>query len=130
MTKTQPTDWLFFAKSDLDGAQSLADDGIYHIACFHCQQAVEKALKAYILSTGKVPPKVHTLQELAERTAETLKEIEKFRPKLIILDTFYIPTRYPDALPGSLPDGLPTQQDAHEALFIAKELLTLVQEHI
>mgnify|MGYP001566342909 CR=1 FL=1 len=130
MTKTQPTDWLFFAQSDLDGARSLADDSIYHIACFHCQQAVEKALKVYILSTGKIPPKVHTLQELAEGVTETLREIEQFRPQLIILDTFYIPTRYPDALPGSLPEGLPTKQDAEEAINIAEKLLALVREHI
>ncbi|OGG30222.1 hypothetical protein A2971_02955 [Candidatus Gottesmanbacteria bacterium RIFCSPLOWO2_01_FULL_46_21] len=130
MKKTNPSDWLFFAQSDLDGARILAHDGIYHIACFHCQQAAEKALKAYILSTGKVPPKVRTLQELAERAAKTLREIEQFRRQLIVLDTFYIPTRYPDALPGSLPEGLPTKRDAEEAITMAEQLLTLTQEHI
>ena len=27
-------------------------------------------------------------------------------------DRFYIPTRYPDEIPGSLPEGLPNKKDA------------------
>jgi len=39
------------------------------------------------------------------------------------LDRFYIPTRYPDALPGMLAEGLPGQQDAQEALDLARRTL-------
>jgi len=49
-----------------------------------------------------------------------------------LLDRFYIPTRYPDALPGSLPEGLPNRDDAAEALAVARQVLdtvtTLVQQ--
>jgi len=31
------------------------------------------------------------------------------RDDLMQMDAFYIPTRYPDALPGSLPEGLPDE---------------------
>jgi HEPN domain-containing protein len=43
-----------------------------------------------------------------------------------LLDRFSIPTRYPDALPGSLPEGLPDQSDAVEALAVAREVLQTV----
>ena len=44
-----------------------------------------------------------------------------------LLDRFYIPTRYPDALPGMLPDGFPGQRDAQEALDLAKQTLEQVE---
>lgn len=39
---------------------------------------------------------------------------------------FYIPTRYPDALPGSLEDGLPEKEDAQEAFDLAKRVLETI----
>ena len=44
-----------------------------------------------------------------------------------LLDRFYIPTRYPDALPGMLPDGFPGQRDAQEAPDLAKQTLEQVE---
>jgi HEPN domain-containing protein len=44
------------------------------------------------------------------------------------LDRFYIPTRYPDALPGSLEEGLPNAQEAQEAFDIAKKLLESISK--
>jgi HEPN domain-containing protein len=41
---------------------------------------------------------------------------------ILTLDRFYIPTRYPDALPGALSEGLPTEADATEALAIARQV--------
>ena len=73
---------------------------------------------------------MHTLQELAGYVAGTLREIEELRYELITLDRYYIPTRYPDALPGSLPEGLPTEKEANEAITIAEKLLALIQKHI
>ncbi len=46
--------------------------------------------------------------------------------ELLFLDRFYIPTRYPDALPGSLPEGMPNNQDAAGALATARRILDLV----
>jgi HEPN domain-containing protein len=46
------------------------------------------------------------------------------------LDSYYIPTRYPDAIVGSLEDGLPDEEDAREALEIANliESILIVAE--
>jgi len=41
---------------------------------------------------------------------------DDLRLRLLLLDRYYIPTRYPDAVPGSLATGMPNQADAEEAL--------------
>jgi HEPN domain-containing protein len=40
-----------------------------------------------------------------------------------MLDDFYIPARYPDALPGALPEGLPGQEDAAQAFSLAQAVM-------
>lgn len=42
--------------------------------------------------------------------------------QVLLLDRFYIPTRYPDALPGSIPEGLPSGAEAREAVDTAEQL--------
>jgi len=39
------------------------------------------------------------------------------------MDQYYIPTRYPDALPGSFPEGLPGKEDAEEAVLLASRVM-------
>ena len=130
MTKPTPIDWIKFGKSDLTGARVLEERKIYHLACFHEQQAVEKLLKAYLIYLGQTPPKTHTLAELVERIAAMDPAIEELRAGTIMLDAFYIPTRYPDALPGSLPEGLPTKEHAEEAIRTAQEIVTRIEAQI
>ena len=43
-------DWFLMAKIDLKSAWASFDAEIYSSACFHSQQAVEKSLKALLLS--------------------------------------------------------------------------------
>ena len=46
---------------------------------------------------------------------------------LLLLDRFYIPTRYPDALPGMLPEGMPGRRDAEESFGLAQGALQRVE---
>jgi HEPN domain-containing protein len=50
--------------------------------------------------------------------------------RLLLLDQFYIPTRYPDAIPGSLPDSLPDKKNAKEALKTAQKLLKIIGDKL
>ena len=43
------------------------------------------------------------------------------------LDRYYLPTRYPDALPGMAPEGLPTRQDAEEAAMLLHNALNWIE---
>lgn len=40
--------WFKYAEDDLNSALVLLTEGIYNMACFHCQQTVEKMFKSII----------------------------------------------------------------------------------
>lgn len=103
--------WVYFAREDLRMAELAERENIYNQVCFHSQQCAEKAIKALLLLQGKTPPHTHFLSDLL-----TLLAPNPFAASVDvqILDRFYIPVRYPDALPGSLPEGLPTETDARK----------------
>ncbi|MDI7248350.1 MAG: HEPN domain-containing protein [Bacillota bacterium] len=58
--------WIRKAESDLaDARRTVASEGPYDTACFHCQQAAEKCLKAFLAYHGESIPHTHDLEELA-----------------------------------------------------------------
>lgn len=122
MTKTHPSDWIYFAESDLRLAYKALEEELFHLVCFHAQQAVEKFLKAQYAKRDKPIPKVHSLTELVHGLVAHTPELKDFQDDFISLDRFYLPTRYPDALPGSLAEGLPIRKDAEEALAMAQKV--------
>lgn len=116
--------WLSFAKEDVRIAELAMQDGLYNQVCFHAQQCVEKSIKAWLAGSGKSIPRAHSLADLLTLAGSKFP----FPPEsLYFLDQFYIPTRYPDALPGSLADGLPDEQDAREALDIAIKVFQKIE---
>ncbi|MBI5123191.1 HEPN domain-containing protein [Candidatus Roizmanbacteria bacterium] len=122
-------DWLFFAEEDLKLAQISFNGGIYHGTCFHAQQTAEKAIKAYLLSNGQRVPKIHSLTGLLDLNDEIKRDFKEFSEEIEFLDQFYIPTRYPDAFPGSLPEGLPNKNDGEKALESAGKILNFVKKN-
>jgi HEPN domain-containing protein len=90
--------WLSNAGGDLRAVSVLADD-LPHLACFHAQQAAEKALKAVLtLREGDVPL-THVLRELLDACASAGDAApDDVRAGALSLEKFYVPTRYPDAL--------------------------------
>lgn len=119
--------WLVFASDDLKIIQAVIEEGVYHLACFHAQQSVEKALKGFIIFSKGSIEKIHSLVELLNEAIKINKELERFRDYCLILDRYYIPTRYPDVLPGSLPNGLPGKDNAEEAHRYAGEIFDFIK---
>lgn len=116
--------WLAFARQDLRVAELTMDDGLYNQVCFHSQQCVEKVLKAWLADQGKRIPRTHSMADLLPLIpVDVLAGLDE---EIILLDRFYIPTRYPDALPGTLEDGLPDKEEAQEALDLAKKVLKII----
>jgi HEPN domain-containing protein len=101
-------DWLHQALADLDQAKISAEAGHHEWACFACHQAVEKALKALHLHHGQQVwghGLGRAFRQLPEAVGSALAEaVPELEDRLRVLDTLYIPTRYPD----SLPEGAPT----------------------
>jgi HEPN domain-containing protein len=55
-------EWMAYAERDRRAARHLLESGDYEAYVLHCQQAVEKLLKAGIVSqTGERPPYWHNL---------------------------------------------------------------------
>lgn len=58
-------EWLDLAANDLRSAYHLTTlhPVPLEVVCFHCQQAAEKSLKAYLVYSGIRPPKTHDLYQ-------------------------------------------------------------------
>lgn len=118
--------WLIFAEDDLKMAKLALAEGIYNQVCFHAQQCAEKSLKVLSAEQGEVPPKTHKLIDLLLSIRNP--QIAALRRVLQLLDRFYMTTRYPDALPGTLLEGLPTEADAQSALQTAQQVIEVVRD--
>lgn len=112
--------WLDCAREDLQMAELAMRSCLFNQVCFHAQQAAEKTLKSLIIAAGVLPPKTHKLGDLLGLLPIAIPS--DLRRKLLLLDRYYIPTRYPDALPGTLATGMPHQADADETLSSSREL--------
>jgi len=125
---SEAVDWLCFAHEDLRVAEWALSARIYNQACFHAQQCVEKVLKAWLRYRGTLPPRSHQLSLLLALLPDEV--LADSRLEITLLDRFYIPTRYPDAVAGALPGGLPDATDAREALGVARTALREAEHQI
>ncbi len=115
--------WLRQADVDLGAARRLADD-FSALACFHAQQAAEKALKAILYATGDRVVLGHSLADLGARAALSTPDYEEVRAEVAKLDRYYVPTRYPNGLPaGGDPAEAFDAEDAATAIAIAERAL-------
>jgi len=119
--------WIDFAQEDLRMAEIAMREEIFNQVCFHSQQCVEKALKSLMAEKGAPIPRTHRLTDLLEAVAQQENSIEHLAADIKLLDRYYIPTRYPDALPGTLEASLPDKSDALEALNTARRTLHEVE---
>ena len=97
-TKNEAQVWLTKARRDLDSAKRLlqGDPPFRDTAAYHCQQAAEKALKAFLIGTGTSVPRTHdlvALVDIATRLDGGLAELSEAAAILTPYATLY---RYPD----------------------------------
>jgi HEPN domain-containing protein len=126
----ETNNWFEFAEDDLKMAEAALKGKIYNQTCFHSQQGVEKMLKGFLRTHGKSIPKTHFLDDLLNLCIEIDNSFSGLKEKCLKLDKYYIPTRYPDALPGTLPEGLPEKKDAQEALSFLREITDFVKGQV
>lgn len=120
--------WLDQALRDLDDARFTAGGGRHNLACFLCQQAAEKALKGFLYLKGEENVLGHSVGDLCRRAGAFAPGFETLRSDAAKLDLFYIPTRYPNGLPGGLPAEAFDAGDAQRALEMATRLIDCVRE--
>ena len=89
-------DWLDRAGEDILCANLLmASEPCYNNSAFHCQQAIEKALKAYILFHTGVLPDGHNLTWLCKKSVSIHSSFKQYLEMSTELNRCYIETRYP-----------------------------------
>lgn len=89
-------EWIEMAKKDLRGAKILHDaGGVEELVAFHCQQAVEKYLKAFLIKETGVLHSGHYLMRLLKKCYQIDENFKKFVHQITFLNTYYIETRYP-----------------------------------
>lgn len=117
--------WLDYAKDDLAFAKSGLEDGYFAHVCYLSHQCMEKAFKGFLVAQEKQYPKSHDLVRLY-KLCGSLEWLGDIVDDLSFASLAYIPMRYPDALPGTLPDREPSEKDAKLFLGLAEKILTLV----
>lgn len=111
-------------------ARELVRLGGYHIACFLSQQVAEKALKAFLYAQGEEVVLGHSVERLCDRASDYDPAFVEGKERWAILDGFYIPTRYPNSLPDSIPARVYTRGAAEEAVKLAAEVVAFVEERL
>ena len=124
--KNEALRWFATSQDDAQAAEVLSKARMYAHACFQCQQAAEKSVKAVWFHLG-LDPWGHSVQKLlAELPDGTSRLItDQLVQSAATLDRFYIPTRYPNGLPDLIPSSSYFQSDADTALFAASEIISV-----
>jgi HEPN domain-containing protein len=119
--------WQLQSRRDLEDAQYLSDGKRYNLACFLAQQAAEKAIKSYLYAQGRTLVIGHSVARLCQEATEFDTEFEALRTRAAPLDKYYIPTRYPNGLPGGIPAEAFDEVDASRALELADYVIEFVE---
>lgn len=93
--KRQTALWVRKAEEDWEGAHVLASrkPPLRDLACFHCQQAAEKYLKALLQENGAVVPKTHDLRDLCNLLLPYEKTLASLRRGLRSLSRYAVDYR-------------------------------------
>ena len=75
------------------------------------------------MSINVSPPRTHNLIDLNKLCAKIDNGFSALAAKLVELNQFYMPTRYPDAPAGTAPGGMPSKDLAREALDYAHNVV-------
>ncbi len=95
-TRTYIRQWLTKADEDLLVVQTLTQAGIIapSAVCFHCQQAVEKLLKAYLIANDVHVRRTHNIEYLLAQCTQFDPTFAEINPQN--LSDFSVEIRYPD----------------------------------
>jgi HEPN domain-containing protein len=122
--------WLAQAENDLAFTEHSMRGGFHAQACFHSQQVAEKAVKAVLYLRGARIVIGHSVDGLLEALEAAGLPVKELRPLAAQLDLHYIPTRYPNGLPGNLPFEVYTARQASDALAAARRIVAFAREQI
>lgn len=118
--------WLFKAGHDLRSARRLFTDEppILDTAAYHCQQAAEKALKAFLVLHDIPFSKIHLLLPLVEQCVDVDPVFADLREAAEALTPFATVFRYP----GDVLE--PEMTDVVEGIALAEQVVEFVRARV
>lgn len=110
--------WLDKAEDDLNAAQALFDHGgdLWSIVAFHCQQSVEKFLKAMLTSLQVEFSRTHDIAVLLDSLEGADGDLAQELRPAETLTVYGVQVRYP----GDDPDV--DREESEQALNLAKDV--------
>ncbi len=124
MIEKEVKNWLIKALNDYKTAEKLLSlpekEIITDTLCFHCQQAVEKLLKAFLVQNKIEFERTHSLEYLIKLCSSVDKSFESLYGITKKLAFYAIEIRYPDEF------YIPSVEEAKEAFRNAKEVKEFV----
>ena len=103
----------------------LTEGGYYGTTCFLAQQIVEKYLKGFLVLHGKKFTKIHDLVKLLNDCAEYDQNFLQFLDDCILLNEYYIESRYPLDAPIDY-----SRKEARQALSIAEKIMNYIASKV
>jgi HEPN domain-containing protein len=95
------------------------------IVAFHCQQAIEKVLKGYILCKNNEVIEGHSLIFLCKEASKINKVFRNYLKDCALINQYYIETRYPADVPLVV-----TDDEAEECIKITEDIYHMVLSNI
>lgn len=119
-------DWYDKANADLKSAKILFEHEADHgIVAFHCQQAIEKLFKSFVLKRAGTLIDGHSLVFLCKKSIELDTEFKIFLKDCAYINQFYIETRYPADFPMEM-----TKEEAEECILITEKIFAEVSKKL
>jgi HEPN domain-containing protein len=118
--------WLQYARENLQVAEMTLEAGLLNPCLQNAQQAIEKALKAILVSRGVPIRRTHSIRDLRHdlqglgcQTGLTEEDCE-------LLESIYVSSKYP--LDSVLPDSPPDVAISRRCLMLARQVLVLAED--
>ncbi len=122
--RTEAARWLAAAREDLAYARHAASGGHHAPACFHSQQAAEKAVKAVHYLRGARVVLGHTVRALIQNLDPRSEALDALLDGARELDLFYLPARYPNGLDQGTPGQAFSAAHSSHAIDLAGRIVT------
>jgi HEPN domain-containing protein len=120
--------WLRSAREDLAYARTAAAARHHAPACFHSQQAAEKAVKAIHFGRGARVVIGHNVRALIQSLDPPVATLSALLDDARDLDVLYIPTRYPNGLESGTPGDAFGAQQSDRALSAAEAIVSAAEK--
>jgi len=123
--------WILQAEDDFRFVKWVQEEDLfYDKGCFIAQQSGEKAVKACLYASGERSVIGHSILDMLKKLSTLDKNFENVLSEGKRLDRFYIPTRYPNGLPGGSPFQTFDKEDLSNAVNDLIQIIEICQKFL